>query len=107
MGHQFEELSSRVLEAAVAVHTELGPGFVEPIYQKAMEVALQHRAISFHRQKEVALFFEDEYLGFHKLDLVVADEIVLELKAVKGSKTFTTRNFASTSRRPSCTSVCS
>jgi GxxExxY protein len=83
MGHQFEELSSRILEAAVAVHKELGPGFVEPIYQRAMEVALQHRDISFQRQKEVELFFEGEYLGFHKLDLVVADEIILELKAVK------------------------
>jgi GxxExxY protein len=56
---------------------------VEPIYQRAMEVALQHRDISFQRQKEVELFFEGEYLGFHKLDLVVADEIILELKAVK------------------------
>jgi GxxExxY protein len=83
MGHEFEELSSRILEAAVAVHKELGPGFVEPVYQKAMEVALQHRAIPFQRQKEVELFFEDEYLGFHKLDLIVADEIVVELKAVK------------------------
>jgi GxxExxY protein len=83
VGHQFEELSSKILEAAVAVHTGLGPGFLEPVYQKAMEVALLHRSIPFQRQKEVELYFEDEYLGFHKLDLVVSDEIVVELKAVK------------------------
>ena len=63
MGHQFEELSSKILEAAVAVHTGLGPGFVEPVYQKAMEVALRHRAIPFQRQKEVELFFEGPFAG--------------------------------------------
>jgi PD-(D/E)XK nuclease superfamily len=47
MAHEFEELSSKVLAAAIDVHKALGPGFVEPIYQKAMEVALQHRAIPF------------------------------------------------------------
>jgi GxxExxY protein len=83
VGHQFEELSGRILEAAVAVHTKLGPGFVEPVYRKAMEVALLHGEIPFQRQMPVRLFFEKVDLGFHKLDLVVADEIVVELKAVK------------------------
>ena len=50
MGHPFEELSSRILNAAVEVHKALGPGFVEAIYQKAMEVALEHRGIFFERQ---------------------------------------------------------
>ena len=53
MAHQFEELSSRILAAAVDVHKALGPGFVEPIYQWAMEVALLHRGIAYQRQKEV------------------------------------------------------
>jgi GxxExxY protein len=82
MAHEFEELSSRILAAAVDVHKALGPGFVEAIYQKAMEVALQHRGISFERQKEIRVFFEKVDVGLQRLDLVVGEQIITELKAV-------------------------
>jgi GxxExxY protein len=82
VAHQFEELSSRILAPAVDVHKALGPGFVESIYQKAMEIALQHRGIAFERQKEFHVFFEDVDVGLQRLDLVVGGQIVLELKAV-------------------------
>jgi GxxExxY protein len=83
MAHQFEELSSRILAAAIDVHKALGPGFLESIYQKAMEVALQHRGIAFQPQKDVRVFFEDVDVGLHRLDLVVDAQIIVELKAVK------------------------
>jgi len=54
MGHHFEELSSRILGAGVEVHKALGPGFLESIYQRAMEVALDHRGIRFQRQRKSA-----------------------------------------------------
>jgi GxxExxY protein len=83
MAHPFEEVSGRILAAAVEVHKALGPGFLESLYQKAMEVALQHRGIAFQRQKEVHVYFEGVDLGVQRLDLVVEEQIVLELKAVK------------------------
>jgi GxxExxY protein len=83
MGHQFEKVSSRILAAAVDVHKALGPGFLESIYQRAMEGALRHRGMAFERQKEIHVIFENEDVGLHKLDLVVGDQIILELKAVK------------------------
>lgn len=83
MGHEFEPLSGRILEAAVAVHKALGPGVLESAYQKAMEVALRRRDIPFESQKEIRIFFEGEEVGLHRLDLVVSKEIVVELKAVK------------------------
>ncbi len=83
MAHQFAELSSRILAAAVDVHKALGPGFLESIYQKAMEVALEHRGIPFSRQSEVIVVFENEPVGLHRLDLVVDAQIIVELKAVK------------------------
>jgi len=83
MGHEFEALSGEILEAAVAVHKALGPGFLESIYLKALEVALRHRNIPFEAQKEIRIFFEDAAGGLHRLDLVVAGEIIAELKAVK------------------------
>jgi GxxExxY protein len=84
MGHEFEALSGQILEAAVAVHKTLGPGFLESIYQKAMEVALQNRGIPFEQQREIHIFFEGVDVGVHRLDLIVGNEIIVELKAVRG-----------------------
>ena len=84
MAHQFEELSGRILAAAVDVHKALGPGFIEPIYQIAMEVSLQHRGIPYQRQREIRVFYEGIDVGMQRLDLVVDSQIILELKAVKG-----------------------
>ena len=83
MSHEFEPLSGKILEAAVTVHKSLGPGFLESIYQRAMEVALRNRDILFENQKEIRIVFENELVGLHRLDLVVSNEIVVELKAVK------------------------
>jgi len=83
MGHQFDDLSGRVIEAAIAVHKELGPGFLESIYESAMKTALRHRGIAYEAQKEVTVFFEGEEAGVHRLDLIVEGEIVVELKAVR------------------------
>jgi GxxExxY protein len=83
MGHEFDDLSGRVIEAAMAVHRELGPGFLESIYESALRTALRHRGLAYGCQKEVTVVFEGEEAGVHRLDLVVEGEIVVELKAVR------------------------
>jgi GxxExxY protein len=83
MGHDFEELSGRVLGAAVELHKTLGPEFLESIYQRAMEVALMHRGIAFESQKEIHIAFEGVDVGLHRLDLVIGGQIIVEIKAVK------------------------
>jgi GxxExxY protein len=105
MGHQFEALSGEILEAAVAVHKALGPGFLESIYQKALAVALRHRNISFNEQKEVLIYFEEESVGLHKLDLLVAEEIIVELKAVKALEDIHYAQVRSYLKRRDCMSV--
>jgi len=83
MGHAFEMLSGQIIEAALCVHRELGPGFLESVYESAMKVALCHRGIVFQSQHPVTIFFEGEEVGDHRLDLIVDGQIVVELKAVK------------------------
>ena len=83
MGYDFESLSGQIIEAAIGVHKELGPGFLESIYESAMKVALCHHNITYEAQKEVIVFFEGEEVGTHRLDLLVGGEIVVELKAIK------------------------
>jgi GxxExxY protein len=83
MSHEFEPLSAKIIEAAVAVHKALGPGFLESVYDRALQVALTNRAIAYENQKPVHILFDGVDVGTHVLDLVVGEEIVVELKAVK------------------------
>jgi GxxExxY protein len=83
MGHNFDELSGKIIGAAIAVHKALGPGFLESIYDNAMKAALRHRGIVFESQKDVMIFFENEEVGEHRLDLLVERQVVVELKAIK------------------------
>jgi GxxExxY protein len=83
MGHDFEPLSGQIIEAALAVHKELGPGFLESIYENAMKVALGHLGILFQSQAEIEIHFRGVAVGGHRMDLVVGGEIVVELKAVE------------------------
>lgn len=79
-----EELTGRIIAAAIEVHKELGPGFLESIYQKAMEIELDSRGIEFDHLKKVKVFYRGREVGEHELDLFVFDQIVVELKAIRG-----------------------
>ena len=77
-----KELSSRVIEAAIAVHTALGPGFLESVYENALAVELTARAISFERQKVIHIFHRDVPVGEHRLDFLIEKVLLVEMKAV-------------------------
>ncbi|MBA3761147.1 MAG: GxxExxY protein [Gemmatimonadales bacterium] len=66
-----------------AVHRELGPGFLEGVYHAAMQVALSHRAVPFESQVPISISFEGEFVGQARIDLIVGQHIVVELKAVE------------------------
>jgi GxxExxY protein len=83
MGYEFESLSGKIIEAAIEVHRDLGPGFLESIYENAMKVALSHCGHRVQFQHPVTISFEGEEVGTHRLDLIVEDQIVVELKAIK------------------------
>ena len=78
-----KELSSRVIEAAIAVHTALGPGFIESIYEKALCVELAARGIRFEQQKVVKITHRNIEVGEHRLDILVEECLLVEMKAVK------------------------
>jgi GxxExxY protein len=82
MAHQFEGLSAQVAGAALAVHKELGPGFLESVYHAAMRISLAHRELPFESQFPFEITFEEVLVGQGRIDIIVANEIVVELKAV-------------------------
>jgi GxxExxY protein len=83
MGRPFEQISADIIGAALVVHRELGPGFLESIYHAALRVSLLHRFIPFESQFPVDVCFESEIVGRARIDLVVAKQVVVELKAVE------------------------
>ena len=80
--HCFDDCTGRVIGAALAVHCALGPGFLESIYQRALECELAVRGIRFESQVAVPVCYRGEAIGLHRLDLVVDRAIVVELKSV-------------------------
>jgi len=78
-----EALTSRIIGAAIEVHRALGAGYHESVYANALSVALTARGITHTREHEVALYFNGIHVGQHRLDLLVEDKVVVELKAVE------------------------
>ena len=76
------EITDRMIAAAMRGHRELGPGFLESIYEEAWAVEFALDGIQFVRQKTVPLFYRDHQIGEHRLDFLVENEIVVELKAI-------------------------
>lgn len=76
------ELTDRIIAAAIRVHKELGPGFLESMYEEALGIELASAGISFERQKLLPVLYREHLIGEHRLDLVVEGKIILELKAI-------------------------
>jgi GxxExxY protein len=81
--HHFEDLSKKIIGAAIKVHRELGPGFLESIYEEALKVEFSEQGLHFDSQKEIKIEYLGVEVGTHRLDLIVENEIIVELKAVK------------------------
>jgi GxxExxY protein len=77
------ETTDTIIAAAIAVHRELGPGFLESIYEQALAVEFALRGIAFIRQKPIPLFYRDHQIGEHRLDFLIENKIVVELKAIE------------------------
>jgi GxxExxY protein len=79
---ELDALARDVIGAAIEVHRVLGPGFTESIYEEALCVELDHRRLRFARQVPIEIRYKDRSVGQARLDLVVADRLIVELKAV-------------------------
>jgi GxxExxY protein len=77
-----DALAHAVIGAAIEVHRHLGPGFLESVYEEALCVELADRGISFERQKEIGVLYKDREIGKHRIDLLVGQSLIVELKTV-------------------------
>jgi GxxExxY protein len=79
---QLDRLASAVINCALEVHSVLGPGFLEGVYEEALAVELSLHRVPFERQKVVPVSYKGRTLGEGRLDFLVDRQLVVELKAV-------------------------
>ncbi len=77
------ELSGQIIKAFFNVYNELGHGFLERVYERAMVIELGKMGLSCKAQQPITVFYEGEIVGEYFADLLVEDRIIVELKAVE------------------------
>ena len=82
---ELNKLSAQILDSAISVHKEMGPGLLEAVYQHCMVAELRSREVFVGTKIPVALSYKGQSLNKdYIIDVLVEDEIILELKAVEG-----------------------
>jgi len=82
-GKDLDELAHAVIGAAIEVHRNLGAGFQESVYEKALCVEFKLRGIPFERQRAVQIDYKGHEVGTGVIDLLVEGKLVVELKTVE------------------------
>jgi GxxExxY protein len=78
----YPELSHKIMGCVFEVHKTLGPGFTENIYEEALTYELSRRNIPFKRQETLEVTYKNQVVGLQRLDIIIDDKIILELKSV-------------------------
>jgi len=79
---KYEELTHKIIGCAMRVHTALGNGFQEFIYQRAMVIELNDNQIVFNREFEMPVYYKKIQIGTRRVDFLVQGNISVEIKAV-------------------------
>jgi len=77
-----EELTHKIIGCAMKVHSVLGNGFQEVIYQRALAIEMEKQNLSFKREMEMTIFYDGVDIGTRRVDFFVEDVIMVELKAL-------------------------
>ena len=82
-GDEIDSLTHAIIQAIIIVHRTLGPGFIESIYQRALIIELAKAGLDVATEFEVAVEYDGQTIGRHRLDLVVNGRVIVELKTVE------------------------
>jgi len=77
-------LTEKIINCCFKVHNELGPGFKERIYHNALKLFLDEEGLKYETEKAFEVTVKGERVGSFKLDLIIEDKVIVELKAVTG-----------------------
>jgi GxxExxY protein len=76
-------LTNVIIQCIIKVHKELGPGFLESIYRNSLLIELTRFGLNIEKEKEVKIFYKGYEVGIHRIDILVENSIIIELKTVE------------------------
>ncbi|MCK4810126.1 MAG: GxxExxY protein [Candidatus Omnitrophica bacterium] len=80
-----DSLTEKIIGCCYRVHSELGPGFNERIYHNALEIALKQEGLRYQTEKSFTISYQGENVGRLRLDLIIEDKVIVEVKALTGN----------------------
>ncbi len=78
----YEEITRKIIAAAMKVHAALGNGFQEIIYQRVLEIGFAEAGLRFARELSMPIYYKSQQIGERRVDFFVEDKILVELKAI-------------------------
>ena len=79
----YKDLSYKIVGLAIRVHSKLGYGFLEKVYENALMVLFRREGIEAKQQAPITVYFEEEAVGNYYADILVEDKVILEIKSVE------------------------
>lgn len=79
---KYEDITKKIIAASMKVYSELGNGFQEVIYQRALEIEMPYENLSFQKEMEMPVYYRNQLIGTRRVDFFVEDKIMVELKAI-------------------------
>ena len=80
---KYEELTEKIIVAFYRVYNELGPGFLEKVYERGLALEFKNEGLIFERQVPMKVFYKGDVIGNYVADFVVEGKVVVEIKAIR------------------------
>ena len=80
--YKYSDLTGKIIGCAMTVHSALGNGFQEVIYQRALEIEMREANIEFSREHEMPIYYKHQQIGTRRVDFLVEGVVSVELKAL-------------------------
>jgi GxxExxY protein len=80
--HKYSDLTAKIIGCAMRVHSALGNGFQEVIYQRALEIEMADEGLAFSREHEMPVYYKNQQIGTRRVDFLVEGIVSVELKAI-------------------------
>ena len=80
--YKFKEITEKIIGASMKVHSALGNGFQEVIYQRALEIEMEETGLHFARELSMPVHYKGRQIGERRVDFFVEEKIMVELKAI-------------------------
>ena len=82
--YKYSDITRKVIGCAMRVHSTLGNGFQEVIYQRCLAIEFDEMGLQYKREEEIPIFYKNKDVGTRRADFLVEDKVLVELKAIEG-----------------------